>query len=101
MVWYFIWPAPHPKYVHSPDTTTHFPFAGKSGISAKFFQDPYVPNGFIYWFTVLGREDLLPKLSFDIILGQKKFVKLFEIFTAKSEGKMDQKFFPDFSQFWA
>ena len=24
MVWYFIWPAPHPKYVHPPGTTTHF-----------------------------------------------------------------------------
>ena len=24
MVWYFIWPAPHPKYVHPPGTTINF-----------------------------------------------------------------------------
>ena len=24
MVWYFIWPAPHPKYVHPPGTTIIF-----------------------------------------------------------------------------
>ena len=24
MVWYFVWPAPHPKYVHPPGTTINF-----------------------------------------------------------------------------
>jgi len=85
MVWYFIWPAPHPKYVHPPGTTTHFfHLRVNPEFRQNFFKTPYVPNGCIYWFTVLGREDLLPKVSFDIILGQKIFSKIFEIFTAKS-----------------
>ena len=24
MIWYFIWPAPHPKYVHPPGTAINF-----------------------------------------------------------------------------
>ena len=50
-----------------------------------------MPNGCIYRSMVLGREDQVSKVSFDIILSKKIFRKIVKIFTAKSEGKMDQK----------
>ena len=81
MVWYFIWPAPHPKYVHPPGTNNNFSHLQVSwDFRPKFFKTPYVRNGCIYWSTVLGREDQVSKVSFDIILSKKKFGKNFENF---------------------
>ena len=50
----------------------------------KFFKTPYVPNGCIYRSTVLGWEDQVSKVSFDIILSKKSFREILKIFTAKS-----------------
>ena len=74
MVWYFIWPAPHPKYVHPPGTIVDFSHLRVNPeFQQNFFKTPYVPDGCIYRSTVLGREDQVPKVSFDIILSKKFF----------------------------
>ena len=85
MVWWFIWPAPHPKYVHPPGTNNNFFHLWVNpDFGPKFFKTPYVPNGCIYRPAVMGREDQVSKVSFDIILSKKIFQKNLNIFTAKS-----------------
>ena len=61
-----------------------FSICGFSRFWPKIFKTPCVPDGCIYGSTVLGREDQVSKVSFDIILSEKKFRKNFQIFTAKS-----------------
>ncbi len=68
-----------------------FSFAGKSGFSVKIFQDPYVPDGCIYRSTVLGREDKVSKVSFDIILSKKNFEKNFKFLQLNPKGKTTLK----------
>ena len=81
MVWYFVWPAPHPKYVHPPGTNINFSHLRVNpDFQPKNFKTPYVPNGCIYRSTVLGREDQVSKVSFDIILSKNIFQKTFEHF---------------------
>ena len=85
MVWYFIWPAPHPKYVHPPGTIVDFSHLRVNPeFQQNFFKTPYVPDGCIYRATVLGREAHVPKVSFDTILSKKNFRKILKFFTAKS-----------------
>ena len=92
MVWYFIWPAPHPKYVHPPGTNNNFSHLRVNpDFQQKFFKTPYVPNGCIYWSTVLGREDQVSKVSFDIILSKKIFRKNFQIFF-RNDSKTKNRF---------
>ena len=81
MVWYFIWPAPHPKYVHPPGTIVDF-FHLRVYLEfhQKNFKTPYVPDGCIYRAIVLGQEGHVLKVSFETILSKKKFSKNFEIF---------------------
>ena len=70
-----------PKYVHPPGTTFNFfHLRVNPGFWQKFFKTPCVPNGCIYRSAVLGREQQVPEVSFDAILGQK----IFENFTPKS-----------------
>ena len=76
MLWYFIWPAPLPKYAHPSGTKTNFSHLWVNpDFQRKFFKTPYVPDGCIYRSTVLGREDQVPKVSFDIILSKKNSKK--------------------------
>ena len=76
MIWYFIWPAPHPKYVHPPGTNINFSHLRVNPeFRQNFFKNPYVPDGCMYRSTLLGREDLLSQVSFDIVLSKKKFGK--------------------------
>ena len=84
MVWYFIWPAPHPKYVHPPGTIVDFfHLRVNPEFQQNFFKTPYVPDGCIYRTTVLGREAHVPKVYFDTILSKKKIRKILKFFTAK------------------
>ena len=84
MVWHFICPAPHPKYVHPPGTIVDFSHLRVNPeFQQNFFKPPYVPDGCIYRATVLGREGHVPKVSFDTILRKKIFRKFLKVFTAK------------------
>ena len=74
-----------PKYVHPPGTITNFfHLRVISEFWQNFFKTPCVPDGCIYRSAVFMREDPIPNVSFDIILGRKKISKFFEIFTPKS-----------------
>ena len=85
MVWYFVWPAPLPKYEHPQGTNINFSHLRVNpDLQPKFFKTPYVPNGGIYRSTVWEREDQVSKVSFDIILSKKIFREILKIFTAKS-----------------
>ena len=85
MVWYFVWPAPHPKYVHPLGINNNFSHLRVNpDFQPKLFKTPYVPDGCIYRSTVLGREDQVSKVSFDILLSKKNFQKNLKFFTAKS-----------------
>ena len=67
-----------PKYVHPPGTITHFSHLRViSEFWQNFFKTPCVPDGCIYRSAVFVREDPIPNVSFDIILGRKKFSKFF------------------------
>ena len=71
MIWKFIFPAPHPKYVHPPGTTIfHLRVNGHFG--QIFLNTTYVPDGCIYMPHTLGSENQVPKVCFDAILGKKK-----------------------------
>ena len=50
----------------------------------KIFESTYVPGGCIYMPHSLGSGNQVPKVCFYVILGQKKFSKIFEIFTPES-----------------
>ncbi len=81
MIWKFIFPAPHPKYVHPPGTTINFFHLRVNGhFGQNFVNTTYVPDGCIYMPHTLGSGNQLPKVCFDAILGKKNF----ENFTAKS-----------------
>ncbi len=83
MVCYFIWTAPHLKYVHPPGTIVDFSHLRVNPeFQQIFFQTPYVPDGCIYRATVLGREAHVPKVSFDTILRKKLFRKILKFFAA-------------------
>ena len=64
--------------------TTIFHLRVNPDFQQRIFKTPYVPDGCIYRSTVLGREDQVSKVSFDIILSEKIFEKNLNIFTAKS-----------------
>ena len=75
-----------PPQVCAPTRHNH-PFSHLRVISEfwqNFFKTPCVPDGCIYRSAVFVREDPIPNVSFDIILGRKKISKIFEIFTPKS-----------------
>ena len=77
MIWNFVWPAPHPKYMHPTGTLTHFfHLRVNAGFWQKFFKTPCVPHGCIYRSNFLGREQQVPEVSFDAILSQKFFLKI-------------------------
>jgi len=89
----------HPPQVCAPtrQNLRFFSFAGKSRISAKFFQDHYVRDGCIYRATVLGREGHAPKVSFGTILSTKFFEKFCNFLQLNPQGKWTK---PLFSVFW-
>jgi len=77
MIWNFVWPAPQSKCMHPPGTLTHFLHLWVNpGFCQNFFKTPCVPNGCIYRSNFLGREQQVPEVSFDAILGQKKILKI-------------------------
>ena len=46
MIWKFIFPAPHPKYVHPPGTTfIFFHLRENCHFEQNFLNSPYVPDG--------------------------------------------------------
>ena len=74
MVWYFVWPAPHPKYVHPPGTTAHFFHLRVYGHFGQiFFKISYVPNEVMYTSMVFGKESKELKVTFYAFLDQKNF----------------------------
>ena len=85
MVWDFISPAPHPKYVHPSGTTINFSHLWVNGhFWPKKVETTYVPDGCIYLPHVFGYGIKVPKVCSDDIFDQKKFSKIFEIFTPES-----------------
>ena len=97
MIWNFVWPAPHPKYVHPPGTITHFPHLRViSEFWQNFFKTPCVPDGCIYRSAVFVREDPIPNVSFDIIWAEKFFRKFLKILPLNPKGKWTK---PVFSRF--
>ena len=79
MIWKFIFPAPHPKYVHPPGTTINFFHLRVNGhFGQNFVNTTYVPDGCIYMPHTLGSENQVPKVCFDAILGKKKFLKILQ-----------------------
>ena len=76
MIWDFISPAPHPKYVHPPGTTINFSHLRvMDHFEQNFFNTPNVPDGCIYRSTVLGRDNQVPKVSYDVIFDHWNFWK--------------------------
>ena len=74
MIWKFIFPAPHPKYVHPPGTTFNFFHLRENcHFEQKFLNTTYVPDGCIYMPHTLGSGNQVPKVCFDAILGKKNF----------------------------
>ena len=85
MVWNFISPAPHPKYVHPTGTVINFFHLQENGHFGQiFFETTYVPDGCIYLPHIFGDGIQVPKVCFDAIFGQNFFLKIFEIFTPES-----------------
>ena len=73
----FIFPAPHPKYVHPPGTTFNFfHLRVNPGFWQKKFKTPCVPNVCIYRSDFLSREQQGLEVSFDAILGKIVFLKI-------------------------
>ena len=74
MVWNFISPAPHPKYVHPTGTTINFSHLWVYGhFEQKIFKPPCVPDGCTYLPRVLGLEKQLPKVYFHAIIDDENF----------------------------
>ena len=74
MVWYYIFPAPHPKYVHPTGTTFNFFHLWVNGrFEQKNFKTPCVPDGCAYCSRVLGLEKQVPKVYFDAIFDDENF----------------------------
>ena len=67
-----------PPQVYAPTRHTHpfFHLRVNPGFWQKFFKTPCVPNGCIYRSNFLGREQQVPEVSFDAILGQIFFLKI-------------------------
>ena len=67
-----------PPQVYAPTRHTHtfFHLRVNPRFWQKNFKTPCVPNGCIYRSAVLGREQQVLEVSFDAILGQKKFWKI-------------------------
>ena len=81
MVWDFIFPAPHPKYVHPNGTTDQFfHLRENQHFEQNFFKVPYVPKGCIYLFNILGRQNPTPKESFHVLFGSQNFSKFYSPF---------------------
>ena len=80
MVWWFIWPAPHPKYVHPPGTPAQFLHLWIYGHFGQiFFKISYAPNEVIYTSVVFGKESQVLKASFYAFLGQTFFLKILRL----------------------
>ena len=81
MVWDFVSPAPHPKYVHPNGTTDQFFHLWENQhFGQNFFKTPYVPKGCTYWSDILGRKTPVPKVSFDVLFGSRNFSKFYSPF---------------------
>ena len=61
-----------------------FSFVGKWPFLAKKVETAYVPDGCIYLPHIFGDGIKVPKVCSDDIFDQKKFSKIFEIFTPES-----------------
>ena len=85
MVWDFISPAPHPKYVHPTSTIINFFHLQENGdFGQNVFETTYVPDGWICLPHIFGDGIQVPQVCFDAIFGQKKILKIFELFTPES-----------------
>ena len=70
IVWDFVSPALHPKYVHPNGTTDQFFHLWENQhFGQHFFKIPYVPKGCTYWSNILGRETPVPKVVFGEFFG--------------------------------
>ena len=86
MVWYFIWPAPHPKYVHPPGTTIiFFHLRVFHDFDQKFSRPPVCLMGAYTGPTFSERRTKYP----NCVLMQFGAKKNFENFTPKFKGKSD------------
>ena len=81
MIWGFVSPAPHPKYLHTKAQSSIFFICGKIWILEEISsKTPYVHKGCIYWSSILERKHPLPKVSFDVIFGYRNFSKIYSQF---------------------
>ena len=72
MVWNFISPAPHPKYVHLTGTVIKFFHLQKnSHFDQKIFENTMCLMGAYYLPHIFGDGMQVPKVCFDAIFGQK------------------------------
>ena len=65
--------APPQVYAPTRHINPFFHLRVNPGFWQNFFKTPCVPNGCIYRSNFLGREQQVPEVSFDAILGQKNF----------------------------
>ena len=92
MIWYFIFPAPHPKYVHPPGTAINFSHLRVKGhFQQIFFNTPYVPDGCIYLSNILWREIQVLEVSFDVIFDHRNFWKFCPESLREIEGQLTSR----------
>ena len=80
MIWEFVFPAPHPKYVHPTGTIIIFSHLQVNGhFEQKIFKTPYVPDGCTYCSNILGRGNQVPKVCFDVIFDDENFWNFYSL----------------------
>ena len=70
---------PPQVFAHKGTTINFFHLRENPVFEQNFFKTPYVSNECIYRPNILGRKHPLPKVSFDIIFGQKNFRKILHL----------------------
>ena len=88
MVWYFIWPAPHPKYVHPPGTTIIFLHLRVFRDFGQNFSRPPVCLTSAYTGPTFSERSTK---YLKCLLMQFSTKKIFENFTPKSKGKSGRR----------
>ena len=102
MVWNFISPAPHPKYVHPTGIVINYFHLQENGHFGQiFFETTYVSNGCIYLPHIFEDGIQVPKVCFDAIFGQIFFENFRNFYPRilRENGPMGN--FRGFARFWA
>ena len=77
MIWEFIFPAPHPQYVHPPGTTISFSHLRVNDhFRQTISKTPNMRDGYTYCSNIFGRGNQVPKVCFDVIFDDENFWNL-------------------------